>query len=386
MNKIKVLFLAANPLDTTHLRLDEEIRLITTKLRASDYRDSIELISAWAVRADDLLQLLNEHKPHIVHFSGHGNTAGEIALLDNNGFVKPVNAAALASLFKTLKDNIRMVVLNACYSQPIAKAITQSIDCAVGMVLPIGDPAAIIFAASFYRAVGFGRSVFEAFQQAKTALMLEGIPEENTPKLLMRRGLDPLNLILIDAAMSFKETQLHSHAQSVRDSYLLRNLQELIDSNADKASIQDFIKSNPDILRRWWKIGSDRVLADVKFGDNLVDFAIGVFHGTLGVWEWTLVDLESPSQDLFTETGDKTTALNKALQKATEWRAWIQSHLQDARSTLPDISPMSSIAIMMGRRRSVRGQDKERLVMLKISMPGIVINTYDSLIESVQKV
>ena len=188
--KIKVLFLSANPAGTPPLALDEEMREITHKIRASEHRDSVELISRWAVRPDDLLQALNEHKPHIVHFSGHGSSTDEIILLDNDRNPKPVSKAALESLFRTLKDNVEVVILNACYSRPQAEAITQVIDCAIGMNKAIGDQASIVFAASFYRAIGFGRSVQEAFDQGKTALLLEGIPEEKTPELLVRQGVD----------------------------------------------------------------------------------------------------------------------------------------------------------------------------------------------------
>jgi hypothetical protein len=38
--KIRILFLAANPKDTTQLRLDEEIREIQAKIRAAEFRDS----------------------------------------------------------------------------------------------------------------------------------------------------------------------------------------------------------------------------------------------------------------------------------------------------------------------------------------------------------
>jgi len=191
VNKIKILFLAANPGDTNKLALDEEIREITSKIRDADHRDSIDLISAWAVKPDDLLQLLNQHKPQIVHFSGHGSNSGKIILTDNNGVSKAVSSRAIQTLFTTLKDNIRAVVLNACYSNEQAKAITQVIDCAVGMNESIGDKAAITFAASFYRAIGFGRSAKDAFDQGRAALLLEGIPEEDTPKLLVRGSIDP---------------------------------------------------------------------------------------------------------------------------------------------------------------------------------------------------
>lgn len=195
---IKTLFLSSNPEHTLPLLLDEEIRAITEKIRSSDYRDAIELTSLWAVRPDDLLQALNVHKPTIVHFSGHGSSAGEIILMDDFREAKPVSAVAIKMLFTTLKDNVRLVVLNACYSEIQALAISEVIDCVIGMNSAIGDNAAIVFAASLYRAIGFGRSVKEAFEQGITALMLQGIPEDNTPQLLVRPGVNPSSVILID--------------------------------------------------------------------------------------------------------------------------------------------------------------------------------------------
>ena len=196
--KQKILFLAANPTGTTQLALDEECRQITTKIRAADHRDSLELITRWAVRPEDLLQHLNEHRPHVVHFSGHGTPTEKIVLLDKDRNPVAVPAPALKQLFATLKDNIRVVILNACFSRPQAAAITEVVDCAVGMNKAIGDDAAIAFAAAFYQAIGFGRSVKVAFESGKTALMLAGIPEEKTPELLCRTGVDPAALVLVE--------------------------------------------------------------------------------------------------------------------------------------------------------------------------------------------
>jgi len=90
-----------------------------------------------------------------------------------------------------------VVVLNACFSRDQAEAIVEVIDCAIGMKQEIGDEAAIAFAASFYSAVGYGRSVEDAFEQAKVALLLKGIPEEDTPTLLVRAGVDAGQLFLV---------------------------------------------------------------------------------------------------------------------------------------------------------------------------------------------
>ncbi|MBL8151801.1 MAG: CHAT domain-containing protein, partial [Blastocatellia bacterium] len=202
---VKVLFLAANPKNTTPLAIDEEMREISNKIRAAEDRDLIDVVSAWAVRPDDLLQYLNQHKPEIVHFSGHGTSKGELVLLDQDREPKPVSPQALKALFSTLKDNIEIVVLNACFSKIQAEAINEVIDYVIGMNSAIGDRAAIIFAASFYRALGFNRTIQEAFDQAKVALMLEGIPEDKTPELLVKKGVSVDRYILPAKASETKD-------------------------------------------------------------------------------------------------------------------------------------------------------------------------------------
>lgn len=197
IRKIKILFLSANPRDTNALFLDEEVRAIEERIRATEYRESIEFITKWAVRPDDLLQALNQHRPHVVHFSGHGASSSEIIVLDKNGKAKPLSTAAVRSLFQTLRDNIRLVVLNACFSRAQADAAVNYVDVAIGMGREISDEAAIVFAAALYRAIGFGRSVREAFDQGVTGLLLEGLREESTPQLVARSGVDPADVFLV---------------------------------------------------------------------------------------------------------------------------------------------------------------------------------------------
>ena len=117
MDVIRVLFLAANPKGTTSLNLAREVREITEKVRASDFRDRLDLISRWAVRPSDLMQHIYTDQPFIVHFSGHGTKANELVLEDEDGNSKPVSKAALLALFNSLRGKIRVVFLNACFSQ-----------------------------------------------------------------------------------------------------------------------------------------------------------------------------------------------------------------------------------------------------------------------------
>jgi len=181
---IKILFLAANPEDTSQLRLDEEMRGIDQALRQSEFRDKFDIKQHWAVRVIDLQGYLLRHKPDIVHFSGHGSASNEIILEDLDGNSQIVSSLALSQLFSVLKDNIRCVVLNACYSEQQAQAIAKNIDCVIGMSKAIGDSAAISFAVAFYQALGYGRGVKTAFDLGCVQINLESLAEQDIPKLL----------------------------------------------------------------------------------------------------------------------------------------------------------------------------------------------------------
>ena len=195
--KISVLFLAANPKDTPPLRLDEEARAIYERIRLSEYRDSVVFESRWATRSSDILQAINETNPTIVHFSGHGAQSGELALLNPDGTTKIVSKEAISMAMSTASDTIRLVVFNACFSEVQAQSVVNYVDAAIGMSTSIGDEAACVFASQLYSAIGFGLSLQTAFRQAIAQLMLEGIKEENTPKLYVKNGLDANDIVLV---------------------------------------------------------------------------------------------------------------------------------------------------------------------------------------------
>ena len=120
MKKTKILFLAANPMSPDpedRLALDEEARDIEEKLVSVKHRDLFEFKTRWAVRPGDLHDALLREEPVVVHYSGHAS--GEPGLVlhgSTEGEERLVGAEALKHLFGVLKDNIRIVVLNACYS------------------------------------------------------------------------------------------------------------------------------------------------------------------------------------------------------------------------------------------------------------------------------
>lgn len=193
-----VLVASANPLDTTQLALDEEVRGITESIRATPARDTVKLESAWAMRPYDLLVELNERKPEVLHFSGHGMADGRLVFVDGTGSPKPVDGAAISSTLATAGESVRVVVLNACFSADLARLLTQHVDIAVGMDRPVGDEAARVFAQAFYSALGYGASVGRAFDQARAALMLQDLPEHAIALLSAKEGVDPHEVFLVD--------------------------------------------------------------------------------------------------------------------------------------------------------------------------------------------
>jgi len=194
---VTVLFLAANPLDTTRLRLGKETQAVDKVLRLAGYRDKFELRKHFAVQVSDLQELLLRYKPEIVHFSGHGNSKCKIVLEDNTGNSHVVSQQALSNLFSVLKDNVRCVVLNACYTAPQANAIAEHIDCVIGMSDSVSDFTAISFSTAFYQAIGFGRNLETAFKLGCVQVELENLGEQDIPKLLCING-DPKKMVFVN--------------------------------------------------------------------------------------------------------------------------------------------------------------------------------------------
>ncbi|NJR18093.1 MAG: CHAT domain-containing protein [Calothrix sp. CSU_2_0] len=185
----KILVLSANPKGTKPLRLDEEIREIKEGLRLAKKRDSFEIESASAVRDIDIHRSILNYNPQIIHFSGHGAEEEGLIFEDNTGQPKLVDAEALAGLFELFADEVKCVLLNACYSEIQAQAIAQHIDYVIGMSKQIGDKAAIKFAVGFYDGMGAGRDVEFAYKLGCRVIRMAGIQEHLTPKLLRKQDL-----------------------------------------------------------------------------------------------------------------------------------------------------------------------------------------------------
>jgi CHASE2 domain-containing sensor protein len=255
-DKIRILFLAANSSESNRLYLEREVRAIGNSLHSGgDYRDSFELILKLAVRPQDLTEALLRHKPHVVHFSGHGTESDGMVLTDEFPDSRAVGAHALAALLKILKDEIKVVVFNACFAQEQATAVTEIIDFTIGMSGLIDEQARIDFSAAFYQALTFDRSVADAFDLAQNQLLLQQHESFQAPVLMTRaeahsNGFVTSTLKQDDSTSALVEKVFDSHSELVRPSVVplpagpqtdRRSLSHSADRR-DSRILRDFLK------------------------------------------------------------------------------------------------------------------------------------------------
>jgi hypothetical protein len=194
--EITVLFLASSPEDEAQLRLDKEIREIEQRLRQTEYRDSIRFVPKVARQLTDLIQDLNEARPHIVHFSGHGNQA-ELAFENAEGRAQPLSNETLGVLLAATSDRIRLAVFNSCQSAAQAELATEYVSFAIGMETSVEDERAKTFAAQFYNSLGFGKTLAQAFNQAKAQVAVIHGSRDEIPQLFEAPGEDSATAVLV---------------------------------------------------------------------------------------------------------------------------------------------------------------------------------------------
>jgi hypothetical protein len=194
LSKKRILMVSANPWDTKRLRLDQEHDAIQEVLENSSGRDRFEIKVLTATQDARFQDQMLKFKPHIVHFSGHGEEGG---LAFDSGGEEPhwIANETLARFFQSAPSHPECVVFNACRTERLAEAVSEYIDYVIGMNAVINDQAAILFAQTFYRALFEDLSYREAFDQAILALEFRGLPDQFIPKLKTREQVHRISFL-----------------------------------------------------------------------------------------------------------------------------------------------------------------------------------------------
>ncbi|MDN5767825.1 MAG: CHAT domain-containing protein [Humibacillus sp.] len=213
---LRVLYLTANPesVETTvehpdgsietsgvWLRVDFEVRQVKEMLKKSKYRDLVTVEHLPAATTMDLLEGLNDHRPHVVHFSGHANSWG-LFMGNDEGTTEgdDLDFDLLARLLGATDEPPRLVVLNACESLAGADALLQTVPVVVGMSDKVNDASAVVFAARFYSGIASAQSVDSSLKQAKVAMEAAALEGSHLPEARAREDVDLATLILVKHA------------------------------------------------------------------------------------------------------------------------------------------------------------------------------------------
>ena len=176
---LRILFLAAVPTDQPALDYEKEEEAI---LRATATLQGARLFTAELGTYEELDELLQRVKPHIVHLSGHGSLEKGVRRFcfeSEAGRADRRAAAELAELFA--RRNVPCVFLNACETSQadvagLCQALTAAgLPLALGWAASVADERATAFAETFYHELLAGEPLPAAAALARLRIQREGI-------------------------------------------------------------------------------------------------------------------------------------------------------------------------------------------------------------------
>lgn len=188
-----------------------EHRTVQESLRATQRSVPIEFSANLALRRDALFDVLQAERPAVVHFAGNGLEDGNLVLEGEDGRGALLSGDAFARMISLINQPsptrpIRCVVLNACGSGALARAVSRSVDIVIGINGLVADQAAVAFAGGFYRALAVGQTASEALEQGRMEARLRYADEPDQahydPALFTlhaREGVRPESYVLAGA-------------------------------------------------------------------------------------------------------------------------------------------------------------------------------------------
>jgi hypothetical protein len=197
MDLIRIVVVSANPKDTFPLNLGEELKRIKQGINKGRYKERFaEPDICYATQFPDLIEALVSVRPHIVHFTGHGDDDGGVVLQDFSGESLPLSIEQTKSLFELVKSRapLKSVVFNICHSAKQLETMAKVVDYVIGWDGAVEDSKALYFSENFYRtlannvqeldieyAFGMGRmSALVLGGKANGEILMDGLHFQNS--------------------------------------------------------------------------------------------------------------------------------------------------------------------------------------------------------------
>jgi hypothetical protein len=162
----RLLYIAAAPGNRAPIDSDGELAAIRASLRQSSYGGK-QIDGRWpALKASalDFADAVDDERPTLIHFAGHGSDLG-LAAHD-----RTLDLDDLIAILGAHTSRVQLVVLNACNTAELALGLSEHVRVAIGMRGPIREAQAKSFASALYRMLGNGRTIRAAFEFARREL------------------------------------------------------------------------------------------------------------------------------------------------------------------------------------------------------------------------
>ncbi|MCH8201629.1 MAG: CHAT domain-containing protein [Proteobacteria bacterium] len=197
--KIRIAFLTTNPIEEYSLRTDLEARDVSRAIQRSQNREFVDVHYFPAAQLRDLLDALNNFRPNIIHFSGHGGD--EVFLFDNETAADDEGIELdFEKINKVVSATIEppvLLVFNACNTTDGAEVFLETVSAVVAMSSSISDLAACLFSEQFYSAIAAGQSIGHALKQGKIVLEAANLKDADLPTIISRPEVDADTLTFI---------------------------------------------------------------------------------------------------------------------------------------------------------------------------------------------
>jgi hypothetical protein len=168
----------------------EEHRDIQQAVTYSRYGHTVRLDALPAARWDDLAQYLAGTTPDVLHFAGRGTPDGGPRFVTDDGGDAPAAVEGLRTcVTAAVAGGLGLLVLNACWTDDLAKDLSDVVPATVGWQAQVADTHARAYAGSLHRNLAAGASVAKAHD---TALMMLGLSGCVDPPLLHNGPGHPL--------------------------------------------------------------------------------------------------------------------------------------------------------------------------------------------------
>ena len=190
----------------------------------------------------------------------------------------------------------------------------------------------------------------------------------------------------IDVPLDVRWTALEDEANFIVKRLMNDWQKALNQSRRAEAACHRFLAENAGIfLQRDQQFPV--VISKLRLGAEFVTDLVLVENCYSDGAKYHLIELESPSDPLFTQKGVASQPLLAAIHQIISWKSWLQSHHGEARRLLPsfmhnyDCDAVFSYTIVIGRRTEDAGIIKRRRELA--SSLGINIRSFDSLADGV---